>query len=79
MVVSAGGFTAPHQDMNGVGGIIQCVSRYKAFLLPYNAGLPIICIWFNGIGEDEAEVGWEYQYYPLYSFGAFVLPPGQTL
>jgi len=77
MVVSVGGFTAPRQDMNGIGGIIQCVSRYKAFLLPYDAGLPIIQ--FDGIGDDEAEVGWEYQYYPLYSFGAFVLPPGQTL
>ena len=52
------------------------MSRHKAFLLPIN--VDILIVTFDDIKQD-IEVGWENQYYLLYSFGSFVLSPGHTL
>ena len=41
MITSTSAFTAPHQDTNGLGAVLHCVSVWKAFLLPFNAGIPI--------------------------------------
>lgn len=76
MVASTGSYSTPHQDTNGLGATLYCASGYKAFLLPIDAYPPIVK--FKDIHED-IELGWEYQYYPPYSFGAFVLSSGQTL
>ena len=76
MVASTGAYTAPHQDTNGLGGILYCASGHKAFLLPIKVDVPIVT--FGDI-EQDVELGWEHQYYPPYSFGSFVLSPGQTL
>lgn len=77
MVASTGAFTDAHQDSNGLGTILNCVSGHKAFLVPIDPPENII-VEFGDIDGDQP-IGFEYLYSPPGKFGCFVLAPNQTL